>query len=328
MRGLRAGVAAPPLITVAVCTRGRPDDLVRCLESLHALDDPSYEILVIDNAPTPEVDAAAVAAVGGRCVHEPRRGLDAARNRAALEARGDVVAFIDDDCEADPAWLAGVRRGFSDPSVACVTGRAVAASQRRRTERWFEDRFTFDRGLSRRRFVRQRRQRLPFWPGEVGSGCNMAFRRSVFARVGLFDESLDMGTPIGGGGDLDMFARILDAGEVIAYEPSAVIAHHHRRTVEALRKQFYGYGATQGALCMKWLLHRRGRRVRAARAWAGMVVKGHWRTAVHVRRVGDAFPASLYLVEGAGAFVGPLLYLWSAYIRRKRGARVMPPATA
>jgi hypothetical protein len=80
--------------------------------------------------------------------------------------------------------------------------------------------------------------------GDYGTGANMAFRRSLFARIGVFDPALDVGTPTRGGGDLDMFFRVLKEGHVLVYEPRALVRHRHRRSMEALRGQIADHGVS------------------------------------------------------------------------------------
>jgi O-antigen biosynthesis protein len=70
-----------------------------------------------------------------------------------------------------------------------------------------------------------------------GTGANMAFRRSALAIVGGFDPALDAGTLTHGGGDLDMFFRIIKARGTLVYEPAAVVRHEHRRDMHELEEQ-------------------------------------------------------------------------------------------
>jgi GT2 family glycosyltransferase len=78
--------------------------------------------------------------------------------------------------------------------------------------------------------------------GKFGTGANMAFRRSVFADIGAFDPALDVGTCTNGGGDLDMFYRVLRSGRTLVYEPRALVWHRHRRTYAELRTQLANNG--------------------------------------------------------------------------------------
>jgi GT2 family glycosyltransferase len=295
------------LITVVLCTRDRPRQLERCLASLAQLDDDDHEILVVDNHDRPAVDPAAVPP-RGRVVHEPRTGLDVARNRGITEAAGDVVAFIDDDCEADPRWLDGLRCAFADPAVAIVTGRVRPASLAQPSQRYFESYFSFDRGTLRRRFTPwDRRPFYPLWPGPLGTGCNMAMRRPLLEEVGAFDEALDMGSSIGGGGDLDMFARFLDRGLVAEYTPDALVWHHHRADMTDLTSQFLGYGESVGATLLKAVLDRPEQRVRAGLFyWRWLKVRGQ--VAHQIRHGRHVLPMRLLLTDLRGGLRGPFLY--------------------
>lgn len=310
-----AGMATEPsevgLVTVALCTDGRRGPaLRRCLESIAQLQDDKHEVVVVENAERAAL-AAEVAALGFRHVHEPRAGLDVSRNRAIDEASGDVVAFVDDDCVVDRGWLTGLRVAFSDPQVSLVTGRVLAASLRLPTQRWFEAWFSFDRGPESTRFTRHdHRMWFPLMPSPLGTGCNMAFRRATFVTTARFDPALDMGTPVGGGGDLDIFAQFLDAGATAAYAADAIVRHHHRSDMAELRRQFFGYGAAQGALCFKYAVGRPGQRRAAVQFFRWRLREHrHRRRAIH--RETDRFPMSLVVCEVAGQLVGPVLYLWS-----------------
>jgi GT2 family glycosyltransferase len=78
--------------------------------------------------------------------------------------------------------------------------------------------------------------------GKFGTGANMAYRRSVFSEIGMFDPALDVGTLTNGGGDLDMFFRVLKFGHTLVYEPAAMVRHRHRRDFEHLHTQIANNG--------------------------------------------------------------------------------------
>jgi hypothetical protein len=86
---------------------------------------------------------------------------------------------------------------------------------------------------------------------QCGVGANMAYRREALERLGGFDTALDVGTPSFGGGDIDMFHRILAAGMAIYYEPAAVVWHQHRRDMPGLEKQIYSNGRAFGVYLQK-----------------------------------------------------------------------------
>ena len=316
----RAPAAGPRwtgTISVVLCTRDRPEQLRRCLDSLARLDDDDHEILVVDNNDAPSLDTAPLPP-RTRVVHEPRRGLDVARNVGAAEATGDVIAYIDDDCEADPHWLTALRRAFADPAVGLVTGRVRPASLERPTHRWFESYFGFDRGLVRRRFTPwDDRPWYPLWTGLLGTGCNMALRRRDLDQVGGFDERFDVGTTIGGGGDLDLFARLLQRGTIAEYAPDALVWHHHRDDPRDLARQFRGYGQASGAYLTKVAVGQRGMRSTAIRCYADRIMR-RLRVARSVRQGTHLVPMRLLVTDLAGHLSGPLLFLRAGREPRRR----------
>ena len=240
---------ALPEATVAVCTRDRPDDLARCLAALAALDYPHFSVLVVDNAPATNATEQLVRErfPGVRYAREPRPGLDWARDRAIAESAGEVLAFTDDDVVADRGWLQAVGRVFAEsPAVMAVSGLIEPAELETRAQRDFEAYGGFGHGWARRWLYRPRRAGRPdFWHhggGWLGTGANMAFRRALFDETGGFDPALDVGTATQGGGDLEMFFRVVQEGHVLVYAPEALVRHRHRRGDDELRRQLTTWG--------------------------------------------------------------------------------------
>jgi hypothetical protein len=131
---------ATPMASVVVCTRDRPEPLLGCLESILRIDYPRYEVLVVDNAPNTDATRGLVRERLGHLPHvrylrEPRPGLSRARNAALEAARGEIVAFVDDDVVVDPGWLRSIVLGFrAMPGVACVTGMILPAELETRSQ--------------------------------------------------------------------------------------------------------------------------------------------------------------------------------------------------
>ncbi len=238
-------------ITVAVCTRDRPDRLDRCLAAMRGLRHQA-RILIVDNAPSTTASARLVAEKYPECdyVIEPRPGLDHARNRAIADTTTDVIAFTDDDVVVDGGWTGAVAGAFAEqPDLAALTGLVLPYELETPAQQVFERLGGFGRGFVRRWETdtvssgRVRTVRNILGAGQFGTGANMAFRRSVFDRIGGFDPALDVGTPTGGGGDLEMFHRVLVFGETLRYEPAAIVFHEHRRTLDELTAQIRGNGS-------------------------------------------------------------------------------------
>jgi glycosyltransferase involved in cell wall biosynthesis len=127
-----------PTISIAICTRNHPDELVECLRSLAQVRDKALEVIVIDNASDGDATRKVAQAFGAKYVNEPSIGLVHARNRAIVTAVGDIIAFTDDDCQAGAGWLDAIGRAFSDPTVGAVTGQAVSGRDANWVQRQFD----------------------------------------------------------------------------------------------------------------------------------------------------------------------------------------------
>lgn len=244
------GSAAPtersPSLTVAICSKDHPLDLARCLECLMALrageDGGDFEILVVDNTPSDgRTRELATSLPLVKYVMEPKPGLDFARNLALKEATGEVIAFIDDDVTVDRYWLRGLRRAIARyPDAAAFTGLVLPSELETEAQILFERAGGFEKSFETIRYG-QTLPGNPFYPcvgGKLGTGCNMAFLRKVALDLGGFDEALDTGPPLPGGGDSDMLYRIIRAGYPLIYEPRFMVFHRHRRGYEQLRRQY------------------------------------------------------------------------------------------
>ena len=97
------------------------------------------------------------------------------------------------------------------------------------------------RGFVRETFAKSGPQ-SPLWPlPPFGVGANMAFRRAALDRIGGFDVALGAGTPTGGGEDTLAITLVMLCGYEVAYEPVALMWHHHRQDMASLNKQLHGY---------------------------------------------------------------------------------------
>lgn len=232
-------------VSVVVCTRERPDQLRQCLNALSCLSETPHEILIVDNAPCSDETRRLVEENPGvRYILEPRPGLSVARNTGIRRSTGDIIAFTDDDVLVHPTWTLRLKRALSRPGVVATTGLMLPAELETRAQvafqkeqgnfKWRYRALTFDG----RFFEQTKRLGVPVW--HIGAGANMAFRREVFAQVGLFDERLGAGAS-GCSEDSEMWYRIIAEGGRCRYEPTAVVYHRHRVTMEELRHQMYQY---------------------------------------------------------------------------------------
>jgi glycosyltransferase involved in cell wall biosynthesis len=251
--------AALPSLTIAVCTKDRAERLSRLLASLAPLCAASpfaaTEVLVIDNAPSDAATADAVAGFAGvRYVMEPKAGLNFARNAALENTKSDLLAFLDDDVVVDREWLTGLAAACrSAPEAGGFTGLVLPYKLDTDARITFEQRGGFGRGFERREwhatsFIYELH---PVGAGLLGAGCNMAFKTDLLRGIGGFDDALDTGAPLPGGGDLDIFYRVLRTGRPIIYEPCYAVYHEHRETLQQLRRQYWTWGLGMMAFLAK-----------------------------------------------------------------------------
>jgi glycosyltransferase involved in cell wall biosynthesis len=251
LNDLRGSQCAMPPISVVVCTRDRPVTLDRCLSALQKVDYPEFEVIVVDNASRMGNVAQVVANRRFHYVREDRPGLDWARNRGVLEANHDLIAYIDDDAYATPGWLRGIAHGFANDKIMAVTGMVLPAELETQAQKDFENYGGMSKGFESFE-VEWGNLHGPnrFWASSWGVGANMAFRRQVFERVGMFDPALDVGTATRGGGDIEFFFRIVASGYRLRYEPAAMVQHVHRRSHEDLLNQIRDNGRALPAFLM------------------------------------------------------------------------------
>jgi len=230
-------------VSIVICTRDRPDDLERCLASFSDQTRRPDQVLVVDNASKDERTMLAARRAGVDYIREDRPGLDIARNTGATRAEGEIVVYTDDDVVIHRHWLERIVAAFDADDIMAVTGLVLPAELETEAQYTFERYWGFGRGYSRIDFgkdffARYRSHGCPTW--KIGAGANMAFRKTIFDEIGLFDERLDVGAA-GCSGDSEYWYRILANGWRCRYEPTAVVFHYHRRTFEGLAQQLQAY---------------------------------------------------------------------------------------
>jgi GT2 family glycosyltransferase len=308
-------------VSVVVTTCCSPVALERCLRSILQSDHGDFEVIVVENRPrSPATRRMLAERFPGeprlRYVEEPRQGLSRARNAGLAVADGDVVAFTDDDVVVDPAWVGRCAKAFDRESdVACATGLILPLELETETQLLLEQFAGFGKGFRpvthRLPEARDLQPLFPYTPGAIGSGANTALRSDVARALGGFAASLGAGTAAVGGEDLDLYIRVLREGHAIAYEPSAIVWHHHPDGEARLRRQVYRYGVGLGATLARQLLvgPERGELIRAVPA--GVRYARDPTSRKNASKPPD-FPQHLDWLERVGMLVGPAAYMVSA----------------
>jgi GT2 family glycosyltransferase len=239
-----------PFVSVVVCTLNRYEYLVSCIKSLRDQEYPMdhYEIIVVDDGSTDATKEMAVPE-GVRLIHHKvNRGLPSARNTGIAAAKGEIVAFIDDDAVADPHWLTYLVQPFSDPKVSASGGQTFPYKTNRLMERYL----TADQ-YGNPPLLAFGQSKNPLWrfyiylkntfapvnmtdqPTEVQAvfGLNCAYRVTALKEFGGFDETLFAEE------DSELSTRFRSQGAHIIFIPSAIIYHRHRENLFKLIRQTY-----------------------------------------------------------------------------------------
>jgi glycosyltransferase involved in cell wall biosynthesis len=219
----------PLKVSAVICSYNRARFIVNAVESLFAqdFDKSRYEVIVVDNNSTDNTIALLEAyktehpAYKFRYYTEHNQGVAWTRNRCAKEARGEIVAYLDDDSVAQPGWLADTVNFFDKHPAVWSTGGRIIPSFLTGIPDWYSKYFfglvgNFDQGPSEKRLTGAR------YP----CGANMAFRKRVFDEIGYFNTELGRkGKGLLANEEKDIYLRILAVGHEVWYLPYVQVLH-------------------------------------------------------------------------------------------------------
>jgi mycofactocin system glycosyltransferase len=229
-----------PAATVVVPARNRPSETRACAESLLALDYPPdlLEVIVVDDASAPPLSEVLFDLPVRVMRRETNVGQSAARNLAMGAARGEVLAFTDNDCVADAGWLKSLVARLCEPGVDAVGGRVVSPPPAGTVAAFEAARSPLDMGVVG--CAVGLREPVAYLPS-----CNLATDREALRRLGGFDEGMTLGE------DADLVWRALRACYGVRYEPAAKILHRHRTRLVALLRRRADYGSSEADLQLR-----------------------------------------------------------------------------
>lgn len=219
--------------TIVIPTRDRPRQLVACLDAVARLRfaPERFETIVVDDggsAPLGPTVVEAVFSAGARIVHQPPSGPGAARNRGAEVARGEVVAFLDDDCAPNGTWLDELDQALAANPGAGVGGRTVNAlpgnPYSSASQTLIDYLYAYyNRGAA---------------PEPMFTTSNLALPRVEFLQIGGFDQRFSRA----GGEDRELCLRWARSGREILYAPTAIVHHAHCLGLRTFLRQHFNYG--------------------------------------------------------------------------------------
>jgi glycosyltransferase involved in cell wall biosynthesis len=228
-----------PFVSVIVCSYNGAKTLAACLESLSKLDYPAFEVILVDDGSTDNTREIAARFPKVRYIHQPNHGLSQARNTGAAAAKGEIFAYTDSDCMADPDWLYYLVGTLLSGDYAGVGGPNVSPP----AQNWIQACVAAaPGGPSHVLLTDTVAEHIP--------GCNMAWYRWAFENAGGFDPEYHKA-----GDDVDFCWRVQQDGRVIAFSPTAIVWHHRRFTLRAFLNQQEGYGEAESMLRFKHLVY-------------------------------------------------------------------------
>lgn len=235
-RNLAVARPAPsslPNVSVVIPTLGRPGHLEVCLDSLAELDYPHrlLEVIVVEDGSssrpiTEQMIASRAERLNLKWMRQDHAGPAAARNRGAIEASGAYLAFTDDDCRAEPAWLRQLVEVALEAPEAVIGGRTVNAALGNTytaTSQILID-YIYDYYL---------RLGRPFFASN-----NLFVAREVWHRVGGFDTRFVRA----GAEDRGFCDECNRKGIEALYAPRAVVRHCHVLALRGFWRQHFNYG--------------------------------------------------------------------------------------
>ncbi len=224
-----------PSVSVVVCSYNGSRTIRDCLEGLQRLEYPNYEVIVVNDG-SKDNTAAIAMEYGFRVITTENRGLSNARNTGMEEAKGEIVAYIDDDARPDPHWLTYLAATFLNTDHVGVGGPNLPPPGDGSVADCVAN---SPGGPIHVLLTDVEAEHIP--------GCNMAFRKEALRAVGGFDGQFRIA-----GDDVDLCWRLQQKGWTLGFNPAAVVWHHRRNSVKAYLKQQLNYGKAEADLEKKW----------------------------------------------------------------------------
>jgi glycosyltransferase involved in cell wall biosynthesis len=236
-----------PFFSIIIPTYGRPRKLATCLQSLTRLDYPRdrFGVIVVDDGsetPLESVIAPFRKQLDLMLLMQANSGPAAARNTGAAHAKGEFLAFTDDDCTPASDWLQTLAVRLAGMPDCAIGGRTVNAlpdnlystASQMLVDYLYE---YYNADPNQARFL---------------TSNNLAVSAGLFQEMGGFETTF----PLAAGEDRELCDRWLNHGLRMTYAPEALVYHAHTLTFHTFWKQHFNYG--RGASCFHRLRARRG----------------------------------------------------------------------
>ena len=229
--------AAVPFFSIVIPTYNRPDRLAACLRSLTQLDYPCdrFEVVIIDDGSPTLMDTVVDpfrSSLNLTLLRQDNAGPATARNAGAQAAKGEFLAFTDDDCMPSADWLSGLAAELSQAPDAMVGGRSLNALPQNlystASQALIDYLYTYYSDPRKEMFF---------------ASNNIAMSRANYLNIGGFDTSF----PLAAAEDRELCDRWQQNNLPMRYAPQVTICHAHHLSLKSFWRQHFGYG--RGAFC-------------------------------------------------------------------------------
>lgn len=236
-----------PLISLIICSKNRADQLMDCLRFIANIKTYlPWELILVDNNSTDNTSSIISSFIenfdgSAKSVFESRPGNGIGRNAGIAIARGEIIAFTDDDCYVARNFIDRIWQVFKNPYIGYASGRVLLHDPS-------DAKITINESVIP--------DILPIgacMPVGLIQGANMAFRRSALNQAGLFDPLFGAGATFAGE-DWELAIRISYCGWAGGYFPKPTVSHHHRRKVADTKQLLRFYAIGEGAVYAKFIL--------------------------------------------------------------------------
>lgn len=258
----------PYKVSATICSYNRARFIISAVESIfnQSFDKNKYEVIVVDNNSTDNTVALLEQYkkdhpdYNFRYYVEHNQGVAYTRTRCAMEAKGEIVAYLDDDSEAHPGWLSSIVSFFDQHPETYSIGGKIIPKYLTSLPDWYSKYFfglvgNFDQGPKEKQMTGAR------YP----CGANMAFRKKVFDEIGYFNTDLGRkGKGLLANEEKDIYLRILAHHHQVWYLPQMAVDHNveaNKFDKNYVRRHSMGIGGGERlrlkgqpkALSLKWI---------------------------------------------------------------------------
>jgi GT2 family glycosyltransferase len=254
-------MTAAPRFSIVIPTFNRPAQLARCIESIGKLETPGnwVEIIVVNDGGEAPDEAQLLSLARGiemQIISQSRRGPGAARNRGVANARGEHIAFLDDDCHLPADWCNVLSSAVHEAGNCMIGGHTLNHLESNLLSEASQTLVDYVYGY----YNDPDANRTPLFTSN-----NMIVPAMTFRALGGFDESFRTAE------DRELCRRWHERGLRIVFDPALVVLHAHRLSLQSLLRQHFSYGRGALAYWQKKSAALRDLKIEPLRFYVGML---------------------------------------------------------